>query len=101
MDGRVIGINQSVAGGAQGIGFAIPVDAVRTDVAAMQSGSTPRDTAANPPRTAFIGLQLVALGAIRSQMKYDGQNGVGVQAVTAGGPADTSGVAQSVASRSG
>ena len=36
MSGRVIGINQAVAGGAQGIGFAIPIDTVRTTVAMLQ-----------------------------------------------------------------
>ncbi len=44
MEGRVIGINQSVAGGAQGIGFAIPVDTIRTDVAAMLDSAPHVDT---------------------------------------------------------
>jgi S1-C subfamily serine protease len=35
LDGRVIGINQAVAGGAQGIGFAIPIDAVKSNVAGL------------------------------------------------------------------
>ena len=35
MDGRVIGVNQSVERPAQGIGFAIPVDTVKTTVAML------------------------------------------------------------------
>jgi S1-C subfamily serine protease len=65
VDGRVIGINQSVAGGAQGIGFA----------------------------TAFVGIQLAPIAALRSVINYDGRNAVAVRAVTSGGPADTSGIA--------
>jgi serine protease Do len=37
--GRVIGINQAVAGSAQGIGFAIPINAVIADIAAMKNAS--------------------------------------------------------------
>jgi hypothetical protein len=53
VDGRVIGINQSVAGGAQGIGFA----------------------------TAFVGIQLAPIAALRSVINYDGRNAVAVRAV--------------------
>jgi putative serine protease PepD len=52
MSGRVIGINQSVAGDAQGIGFAIPIDAVRTTVAALlQHPTGAPNVAALPPQT--------------------------------------------------
>lgn len=52
MSGRVIGINQAVAGGAQGIGFAIPIDAVRTTVAGLlQHPADAPDVAALAPRT--------------------------------------------------
>ncbi len=92
MDGRVIGINQSVAGGAQGIGFAIPADDVRTKVTAMLA--SPSDPNAAPAAAAaFVGVQLAPLSALRSQLDYPGQNGVAVQAVTSGGPADTAGIA--------
>jgi S1-C subfamily serine protease len=91
MDGRVIGINQSVAGGAQGIGFAIPVDTIRTDVAAMLSGAV--NGGAASASTAFAGMQLAPIAALRSVIDYDGRSGVAVQAVTSGGPADTSGIA--------
>jgi S1-C subfamily serine protease len=51
MSGRVIGINQSVAGGAQGIGFAIPIDVVRTTVAdLLQRPTNAPDVAALPPQ---------------------------------------------------
>jgi 2-alkenal reductase len=43
LNGRVIGINQAVAGGAQNIGFAIPIDKVRSVVANLkeQPGEAP------------------------------------------------------------
>ncbi len=50
VDGSVIGINQSVAGGAQGIGFAIPVDTVRTKVTAMMANAS-AGTAEESPLT--------------------------------------------------
>jgi S1-C subfamily serine protease len=51
MSGRVIGINQAVAGGAQGIGFAIPISAVRTTVAELlQHPTGAPDVAALPPQ---------------------------------------------------
>jgi S1-C subfamily serine protease len=92
IDGRVIGINQSVAGGAQGIGFAIPVDTIRTDVTAMLSGVASANGDTSVAGMAFIGVQLAPVAALGSAIQYDGQGGVGVQAVTSGGPADTSGV---------
>jgi S1-C subfamily serine protease len=51
MSGRVIGINQAVAGGAQGIGFAIPIDAVKAKVAMLMShpDGAPDVAAATPP----------------------------------------------------
>jgi serine protease Do len=60
LDGRVIGINQSVAGGAQGIGFAIPVDTIRADVAAMQVG--------------MLSPQTPAVGAAPAQRAPDDQS---------------------------
>jgi serine protease Do len=51
MSGRVIGINQSVAGDAQGIGFAIPIDAVKTTVAdLLQHPTGAPNVAALPPQ---------------------------------------------------
>ena len=92
MDGNVIGINQSVAGGAQGIGFAIPVDTIRTDVASMLHDETTANETDTTHGAAFIGIQLSPLAAVRSQSAYQGQNGVAVAAVTSGGPADTAGI---------
>jgi S1-C subfamily serine protease len=46
--GRVVGINQAVAGSAQGIGFAIPINAVVADIAAMRNGSTPATAPDDP-----------------------------------------------------
>ena len=90
MEGRVIGINQSVAaGGAQGIGFAIPVNSVRSDVAVLEE----HPGEVKPPAQAFIGASLASLdGNVRSQINYNGQGGVAVAGVYQGGPADTAGL---------
>jgi S1-C subfamily serine protease len=92
MDGHVIGINQSVAGGAQGIGFAIPIDTIRTDVASMLLDGTTAKAADTTGGTAFVGIQLSPLSDDRSGIAYQGQNGVAVAAVTSGGPADVAGI---------
>ncbi len=93
MDGRVIGINQSVAGGAQGIGFAIPVDTIKTDVTAMLANPHVADTTtgATGNGNAFVGVQLAPLDAVRSQLDYIG-DGVAVAAVSPGSPAQSAGL---------
>ncbi len=92
MNGQVIGINQSVAGGAQGIGFAIPVDTIRTDVAAMLSGGAPAN-GVSVASSAFVGIALAPLAELRSEINYNGGDGVVVQGVRQGSPADRSGIA--------
>lgn len=88
MDGQVIGVNQSVQEQAQDIGFAIPVDAVKTTVAQLEShpGNAP---SAN---VGFLGVQLEALDAnVRQQLGYQGQ-GAAIVSVVGGSPADQAGL---------
>jgi S1-C subfamily serine protease len=89
MDGRVIGINQSVERPAQGIGFAIPIDTVKTVVAMLQRHEGSGMTASS---AGFLGVQLQPLDAgLRSQLDYTGQ-GAAIAAVVSGSPADQAGL---------
>jgi len=92
IDGRVIGVNQSTVKSAyaQGIGFAIPSNTVRTVVAdlmkhpGMHQGTD----------TGFLGIIMANLNnGIRNQIGYNGQGGVAVQQVMSGSPADQAGIA--------
>jgi serine protease Do len=89
--GKVVGINQMVASpqaGAQGIGFAIPVDTVKQQVAVLEQ------RAAQPalPAEAFLGVALLTIDDnVRAQLSYAG-GGVAVESVFAGGPADRAGL---------
>jgi S1-C subfamily serine protease len=90
MNGDVIGVNQStLRGGAEGIGFAIPSNTVRTVVAQMLAhpGIT------QPPQQAFLGVVLGPVtSGFRSQTGYRGQGGVAVYQVESGSPADQAGL---------
>jgi serine protease Do len=89
LDGRVIGVNQSVAMPAQDIGFAIPVDTVKTTVAALAQHPGIQTAAGS---TGFIGVSLEPLdGNVRSQIGYQGQ-GVAIAGVVGGSPADRAGL---------
>ncbi|MGH7683724.1 MAG: S1C family serine protease, partial [Vulcanimicrobiaceae bacterium] len=87
MDGRVIGINQSVARPAEGIGFAVPVDAVKKTVAYMEQHPGTHFAVAD----AFMGVQLVPLSDVRNQIDYKGQ-GVAIVGVVTGTAADKAGL---------
>lgn len=87
MDGRVIGINQSVARPAEGIGFAIPVDTVKQTVAYLEQHPGSHATAVN----GFMGVQLAPLADVRSQIDYKG-NGVAIVGVVSGTAADKAGL---------
>ncbi len=89
IDGNVIGVNQLTDEAAQGIGFAIPSNAVRTVVPQLL---------ANPgfhqgTDAGFAGVALVDLtpGA-RNQIGYTGPGGLGVAEVVQGSPADKAGL---------
>ena len=88
LDGRVIGVNQSVERPAQDIGFAIPVDAVKKTVALLATHPGP----ATAGSTGFIGVQLERLdNDLRSTLGYTG-NGVAIASVIGGSPADNAGL---------
>jgi serine protease Do len=91
IDGQVIGMNQSTVKSAyaQGIGFAIPSNTLRTVVASLQR---------NPGEhqgtdTGFLGIYMANLTpGIKNQIGYNGDGGVAVQQVFSGSPADRAGI---------
>jgi serine protease Do len=87
MSGRVIGINQSVARPAQGIGFAVPVNTVKKSVAYLEAHPGTRFAVAN----AFMGVQLAPISDVRNQIDYKGQ-GVAIVGVVSGTAADKAGL---------
>jgi serine protease Do len=89
LDGHVIGVNQSTERPAQGIGFAIPADTVKTAVALLlhSPGSGTRASSAG-----FLGVQVQALDTtLRSQLGYQGE-GAAIVAIVSGSPADQAGL---------
>lgn len=90
MTGRVIGVNQSTAspGSAQGIGFAIPSNIVRTTLASLE-----RNPGVHQGTNAgYIGAVLADLTpSVKNQLNYSGQ-GVAIGQISQGSPADTSGL---------
>src|SRR5579863_3588328 len=91
MDGYVIGMNQSTVKSAyaQGIGFAIPSNTVRNVVASLQ-----RNPGAHQGTdTGFLGIYMADLSSgIKNQIGYNGSDGVAVQQVFSGSPADQAGI---------
>jgi S1-C subfamily serine protease len=95
--GRLIGVNQSTANpqaGAQGIGFAIPVNIMKQQVALLEKN--PGQTLqANSTGTGipYIGVALQGLDDnVRAQINYQGKTGVVVSGVYQGTPADQAGL---------
>jgi S1-C subfamily serine protease len=91
VDGRLIGVNQSTANvqaGAQGIGFAIPSNTVREQVAMLEKNpGTHQGT-----NVGYIGAALATVTAdLRVQLNYQG-NGVAIMQVVPGTPADNAGL---------
>jgi len=90
-DGRLIGVNQSTANpqtGAQGIGFAIPSNTVREQVAMLEKNpGTHQGT-----NQGFIGVALATVTpALSVQLNYHGK-GVAVAQVVSGSAADQAGL---------
>jgi S1-C subfamily serine protease len=87
----VIGINQSVAspqGGAQGIGFAVPADTVKQQVALLEQ----HPGEMNGPPLPYLGISMQPMTTdLRQQLSYRG-DGVEIEGVFAGGPADKAGL---------
>jgi serine protease Do len=91
IDGRVIGMNQSTVKSAyaQGIGFAIPSNTVKTVVASLEK----HPGAHQGTDTGFLGIYMADLTAgVKNQIGYNGQGGVAVQQVFSGSPADQAGI---------
>jgi len=80
VDGEVIGINTAIFSGAQGIGFAIPVDKVRRIVEELKSFGK--------VRPAWVGINAMDLTApIAQKLGWERSDGVVVESVDAGSPA--------------
>ncbi|MBV8245057.1 MAG: trypsin-like peptidase domain-containing protein [Candidatus Eremiobacteraeota bacterium] len=91
VNGRVIGVNQSTASPsqAQGIGFAIPSNAVQQQIGLLEKNPG----AHQGTNVGYIGALLGPVNAnVRSQIGYNGQGGVVVAQVVGGGPADQAGL---------
>ncbi|MGZ6127763.1 MAG: S1C family serine protease [Vulcanimicrobiaceae bacterium] len=90
INGDVIGVNQStLRGGAQGIGFAIPSNTVKSVVDHMIAH--PGITV--PPVQAFLGVGLADVTpGFRQQTNYTGKSGVGIIQVVSGSAADQAGI---------
>jgi serine protease Do len=91
IDGQVIGMNQSTVKSAyaQGIGFAIPSNTVRTVVAELEKNPG----AHQGTDTGFLGIYMANLSAgVKNQIGYNGGDGVAVQQVFSGSPADQAGI---------
>jgi len=91
VDGRLIGVNQSTANpqaGAQGIGFAIPANTVKDQIALLEKNPGVHQGT----NTGFIGAALQTVTPqVGVQLNYQGK-GVAIAQVVQGGPADTAGL---------
>jgi len=91
IDGQVIGMNQSTVKSAyaQGIGFAIPSNTIRSVVAALEK----HPGAHQGTDTGFLGIYMADLtSGVKNQIGYQGSGGVAVQQVFSGSPADQAGI---------
>jgi S1-C subfamily serine protease len=86
--GEVIGINQQIktnSGGGEGVGFAVPSDAVRRSLAMLREDGQ--------ARYAYLGVSSVELyPQLVDRFRLGVQRGAWVQDVTPGGPADDAGL---------
>ena len=87
-DGRVIGVNQqikSTTGGGEGVGFAVPIDAVKRSLDMLR-----KDGEAD---YAYLGVASVELyPQLVEKFGLDVQKGAWVQEVNPGGPAEEAGI---------
>jgi S1-C subfamily serine protease len=87
-EGKVIGVNQqikSTSGGGEGVGFAVPVDAVKRSLDMLR-----KDGEAN---YAYLGVESVELyPQLVRRFELDVEQGAWVQGVAAGGPAEEAGI---------
>jgi len=86
-EGRVLGINQQIAtasGADEGVGFAVPVDAVRRSLEQLRAGD---------PEYAFLGVTTNALyPQLAERLEIDAPTGAMVVEVSSGGPAEDAGI---------
>ena len=87
-EGKVIGVNQqikSTSGGGEGVGFAVPVDAVKRSLEMLRDGGE--------ARYAYLGVSSVELyPQLVERFKLDVDKGAWVQSVNPGGPAEDAGI---------
>ena len=87
-EGRVIGVNQqikSTSGGGEGVGFAVPVDAVKRSLDMLRKDGT--------ADYAYLGVSSVELyPQLVEKFDLDVDKGAWVQVVNAGGPAEKAGI---------
>jgi len=87
-EGRVIGVNQqikSTSGGGEGVGFAVPVDAVKRSIDKLRADGE--------ARYAYLGVSSVELyPQLVDRFDLDVDKGAWVQDVNPGGPAERAGI---------
>jgi putative serine protease PepD len=87
--GRVIGINSQIetgssGGGSVGIGFAVPIDTAKSEIAELEKGGTVRG--------AYIGLTSLTIDGSLSALNLPVKSGALVQSVQKGTPAEKAGI---------
>jgi S1-C subfamily serine protease len=87
--GRVIGINSQIetggsGGGSVGIGFAVPIDTAKSEIAQLEKGGT--------VRAAYIGLTSLTIDGSLSALNLPVKSGALVQSVQHGTPAEKAGI---------
>jgi len=87
--GRVIGINSQIetggsGGGSVGIGFAVPINTAKSEIAQLEKGGTVRG--------AYIGLTSLTIDGSLSALNLPVSSGALVQSVQKGTPAEKAGI---------
>jgi S1-C subfamily serine protease len=87
--GRVIGINSQIytggtGGGSIGIGFAVPIDTAKSEIAQLEKGGTVSG--------AYIGLTSITIDASLAPLNLPVKSGALVQSVQKGTPAERAGI---------
>jgi S1-C subfamily serine protease len=87
--GEVIGINSQIetggsGGGSVGIGFAVPIDTAKTELAQLEKGGT--------VRSAYLGVSTITVDGSLSALNLPVKNGALVETVEGGTPAAKAGI---------
>jgi S1-C subfamily serine protease len=87
--GRVIGINSQIetggsGGGSVGIGFAVPIDTAKSEIAQLEKGGTVRG--------AYLGVSSLTIDGSLSALNLPVKSGALVQSVQKGTPAEKAGI---------